>query len=70
LTSDLKLRELNLESLKKNLRIKVVENNLNGLRKLGRKLKAIQSGILRSKYVNLLGLLEVEVQTPAITALA
>ena len=70
MTSDLKLRELNLESLKKNLRIKVVENNLNGLRKLGRKLKAIQSGILRSKYVNLLGLLEVEVQTPAITALA
>jgi len=62
--------EPELGSLKKKVRIKVVENNLNGLGELGRKLEAIQRGIFRSKYENLLGLLEMEVQAPTIIALA
>jgi len=40
------------------------------LKELGQKLKAIQKVTFRIKYGNLLGLLEVEVQTPVVTALA
>jgi len=40
------------------------------LRELGRKLKVIHRGAFRKRYGNLLGLLEMEVQIPAITTLA
>jgi len=55
--------------LKKKLRVKVLENNFTVLRELGQKLKAVQITTFRSRYGNLLGLLEVQVQIPAITAL-
>jgi len=54
---------------KKKLRVKVLENNLTDLRELGQKLRAIQRTIFKSRYGNLLGLLKVQVQIPAITAL-
>ena len=56
--------------LKKKSRVKVLENNLTVLRELGQKLNAVQRTIFRSRYGNLLGLLEVQVQIPVITALA
>jgi len=55
--------------LKKKSRVKVLENNLTILRELGQKLKAVQRTIFRSRYGNLLRLLEMQVQIPAITAL-
>jgi len=53
--------EFELGGLRKKTRIMVVENNLVGLKELGQKLKAIQKGAFKSKYENLMGLLEVEV---------
>jgi len=58
-----------VEGLKKKLRVKVVENNLADLRELGQKLRVVQRTIFKSKYGNLLGLLEVQVQIHVITAL-
>lgn len=49
-----------MEGLKKKIRIRVLENNLTGLKELGQRLKAIQRATFRNKYGNLLGLLEVE----------
>ena len=46
-----------------------MENNLADLRELGQKLRAVQRTLFRTRYGNLLGLLEVQVQIPAITAL-
>jgi len=63
-------RELESLNLKRKLKIGTIENNLSSLRELGRKLKAIHRGVFRKKYGNLLGLLELEVQIPAITAVA
>jgi len=54
---------------KKKLKVKVLENNLVDLRELGKKLRAVQRTIFRSRYGNLLGLLEVQVQITVITAL-
>jgi len=56
--------------LKKKSRVKVLENNLTVLRELGQKLNAVQRTIFRSRYGNLLGILEVQVQILVITALA
>jgi len=55
---------------KKKMKFELIDNNLSSLRELGRKLKAIHRGAFRRKYENLLGLLELEVQIPAIMALA
>jgi len=63
-------RESKSLNLKKKLRIGTIENNISSLRELRRKLKAIHKGVFRRKYGNLLGLLELEVQVPAITRLA
>jgi len=63
-------RKSDSQSLKKKLSIKVNESNLTGLRELGGKLKTIQRDAFRKKFGNLLGLLEVEVQVPVLTALA
>jgi len=63
-------RKSDSESLKRKLSIKVNESNLTGLRELGKKLKTIQRDAFRKKFGNLLGLLEVEVQVPVLTALA
>jgi len=57
-----------VQGLKKRIRVKVLKSDLTILRELGQKLKAVQRTIFRSRYENLLGLLEVEVQEPAITA--
>jgi len=54
---------------KKKMRVKVLENDLADLRELGQKLRAVQRTIFKNRYGNLLGLLEVQVQIPAITAL-
>jgi len=56
--------------LKKKMKFEPIDNNLSSLRELGRKLKAIHRGASRRKYGNLLGLLELDVQIPAIMALA
>ena len=48
----------------------MLKSDLTVLRELRQKLKAVQKTIFRSRYGNLLGLLEVEVQEPTITALA
>jgi len=61
--------EPEVEGLKKKLRVKVVENNMANLRELGQKLRAVQRTIFKSRYGNLLGLLKVQVQIYAITAL-
>ena len=53
---------------KSSLRTRV--GNLTGLIKLGRRLKTIQREAFERKYGNLLSLMEVKVQLPAITALA
>jgi len=58
-----------MEGLKKKLRVKVVENNLADLRELRQKLRAVQRTIFNSRYGNLLGLLEVQIQIHTITAL-
>jgi len=63
-------RESESLNLKRKLRIRTIENNLSSLRELGRKLKAIHRGVFIKKYGNLLGLLELDVQIPVITALA
>jgi len=57
-------------NLKRKLYIRVLENNLIGLRELGQRLGPIQRGTFRKRYENILGLLEVKVQVPAVTALA
>jgi len=54
---------------KKKMRVKVLENDLADLRELGQKLRAVQRVIFKSRYGNLLELLEVQVQVHAITAL-
>jgi len=63
-------RESESSNLKKKLYIRVLENNLIGLRELGQKLRQIQRGTFKKRYGNVLGLLEVKVQVPTITALA
>jgi len=63
-------REPESEGLKKKIDAKVLENNLTSIRELGQKIKAVQRVIFRKRYGNLLGLVEVEVQKFAITALA
>jgi len=63
-------RESKSSNLKKKLYIRVLENNLTGLRELGQKLGPIQRGTFRKRYENVLGLLEVKVQVPTVTALA
>ena len=57
-------------TLKKIIPIKVKEGNVNGLRELVKKMTTTQNDTLRRGYGNLLNLLEVKVQTPAIIALA
>jgi len=57
-------RSIAVQGLKKKLRVKVLKSDLTVLRELGHKLKAVQKTIFRSRYGNLLGLLEVEVQEP------
>jgi len=52
-------RTYEVEGLKKKLRVKVVETNLADLRELGQKLRAVQRTIFKSRYGNLLGMLEV-----------
>jgi len=51
-----------VQGLKKKIRVKVLKSDLTVLRELGQKLKAVQKTIFRSRYGNLLGLLEVEVR--------
>ena len=63
-------RSIVVQGLKKKIKVKVLKSDLTVLREIGQKLKAVQKTIFRSRYGNLLGLLEVEVQEPAITALA
>jgi len=63
-------RDSESSNLKKKLYIRVLENNLTGLRELGQRLGPIQRGIFRKSYGNLLGLLEVKVQVLVVTALA
>ena len=58
------------EDLKVKLPIKARENNLFGIRALGRRLRVVQRNSFRKKYGNLLGLLDIEVQTSVITAFA
>jgi len=58
------------EDLKVKLPIKAKENNLFGIRALGRRLKAVQRNSFRKKYGMLLGLLDIEVQTSLITTFA
>jgi len=55
------------EDLKAKLPIKARENNLFGIRTLGRRLRAVQRNSFKKKYRNLLGLLDIEVQTSLIT---
>jgi len=64
------LRESESSNLKKKLHIRVLENSLTGLRELGQKFGLIQRGTFRKRYGNVLGLLEVKVQIPVVTALA
>jgi len=59
-----------MESLKIKLRIRVLKNNLTVFKEFGQKLRAVQKVTFKNKYGNLLGLLRVEVQTPAVTTLA
>ena len=54
---------------KKKMKVKVLENDLADLRELGQKLRAVQRTIFKSRYGNLLELLEVQVQVHAITEL-
>jgi len=58
-----------LGGLRKKIHVRVIENKLTDLRDLGQKLGLIQKRTFRKRYGNLLGLLEVEVQIPAVTAL-
>jgi len=58
------------EDLKAKLPIKAKENNLVGIRALGQRLRAVQRNSFRKKYGNLLGLLDIGVQTSLITAFA
>jgi len=55
------------ESLKRKLPIRARENDLVGLRVLGRRLKAVQRNTFRKKYGNSLSVLDVEVHIPMIT---
>jgi len=57
-------------TVKKRIPIKVKEGNVNGLRELVKKMTTTQKDAFRKEYGNLLNLLEIEVQTPAIIALA
>jgi len=57
-------------TVKKRIPIKVKEGNVDGLRELVKKMTTTQKDAFRKEYGNLLNLLEIEVQTPAITALA
>jgi len=63
-------RDSESSNLKKKLYIRVLENNLIGLRELGQRLGPIQRGTFRKRYGNILGLLKVKVQVPTVTALA
>ncbi|KAG2408055.1 uncharacterized protein HKW66_Vig0028770 [Vigna angularis] len=56
--------------LKERIAIEAEEGNMNGLRKLVKKMKTSQKDAFKKEYGNLLSLLEVEVQTSAITILA
>jgi len=56
------------DDLKTKLPIKAKENNLVGVRALAQKLKALQRNSFRKKYGNLLGLLDLEIQSSLITA--
>jgi len=60
-------RSNEVKGLKKKIMIRLLESDLTGLKELGLKLKAVQRATFKSRYRNLLGLLEV--QAPAITAL-
>jgi len=55
--------EINIavQGLKKKIIVKVLKSDLTVVRELGQKLKAVQKTIFRSRYGNLLGLLEVKV---------
>ncbi|XP_014515615.1 uncharacterized protein LOC106773435 [Vigna radiata var. radiata] len=55
--------------LRKKPCLKIHRGNLTGLVNLGKKLKTIKRETFKMKYGNLLSLLEMEVQLPAITAL-
>jgi len=55
---------------KKKMRVRVMENDLADLRELGQQLGAAQRAIFKSRYGNLLELMEIQVQVHAITALA
>jgi len=63
-------RESEVSDLKKKLRFEPIKNNLSKLKELRRKLKVIQRTSFRRKYGNLLGLLELEIEIPIVTALA
>ncbi|XP_014522137.1 uncharacterized protein LOC106778668 [Vigna radiata var. radiata] len=56
--------------LKGRINIKAKEGNMDGLRELVKKMNTTQKDAFRREYGNLLGLIEVEVQTSAITTLA
>ncbi|XP_052723778.1 uncharacterized protein LOC108344405 [Vigna angularis] len=56
--------------LKERIAIEAEEGNMNGLRKLVKKMKSSQKDAFKKEYGNLLSLLEVKVQTSAITTLA
>ena len=57
-------RSIAVQGLKKKIIVKVLKSDLIVFRELGQKLKAVHKTIFRSRYGNLLGLLEVEVQEP------
>jgi len=60
---------LGSDPLKKKLPIKVIDNNLNGLREIVQQMKTIQKNAFRRRYGNLLRLLIVEVQASTVIAL-
>jgi len=62
-------RKLEPFSLKK-LGIETIANNLSSLREVRRKLKAIHREVFKKNYGNLLGLLKLEVQIPALATIA
>ncbi|XP_022631552.1 uncharacterized protein LOC106776768 [Vigna radiata var. radiata] len=57
------------DTLKESIAIEAEEVNMGSLRELVKKMNIVQKDAFRKEYGNLLGLLEVEVQTSAITAL-
>jgi len=61
---------LGSHALKKKLPIKVIDSNLSGLREIVQQMKTIQKNAFKKRHGNLLRLLNVEVQTSTVIALA